>query len=43
MKSNDQSHNRFNQIGTILYLRKVDLSLVIYHLTYLIFLINFTN
>ena len=46
MKSHNQSHDRSNQIGTILYQTycKVDLSFIIHHLTYLIkstFQINF--
>ena len=43
MKSYDQSHDGFNLIGIILYLLKIDLSLVINHLIYLTFLINLTN
>ena len=43
MKLYDWSHDGFNLIETILYLSKFDLLLVIYHLTYLTFLINLTN
>ena len=43
MKSLDQSYDRFNLIGTILYLFKIDSLLVVYHLTYLTFSVNFSN
>ena len=43
MKSYDESHDESNLIKTISYLPKIDFSLVIHYLTYLTFLINFTN
>ncbi len=41
MKSYDLSRDRSNPIQTILYLPKVDLLLIIRHLIYLTFLVNF--
>ena len=43
IKSYNQSHDGFNLIKTILYLLKIDLSLVFRHLIYLTFLFNFLN
>ncbi len=43
MKLHDQLHNGSNLIETILYLSKVDLSLIICHLAYLTFLVNLHN
>ena len=43
IKSHDLSNNGFYLIETISYLPKIDLLLIIYHLTYLTFLINFIN
>ena len=43
MRSYNQSHDRSNLIKIILYLSKVDFSLVTRHLTYLIFLVNLLN
>ena len=46
MKSRDQSHDRSNLIETISYSiihPDIDFLLVICHLTYLIFLVNFPN
>ncbi len=40
MKSHDQLYDGFNPIGIISYLSKDDLSLVIYHLIYLTFLVS---
>ena len=43
MRSYNQSRDRSNLIKTILYLPKIDLSLVIYYLTYQTFLVNLPN
>ena len=43
MKPYDKSRDGFNLIRSILYLSKIDLWLIICHLTYLTFLINLTN
>ncbi len=43
MKSHDQSRDGSNLIEKISYLPKVNLSLVIHYLTYLIFLIKLLN
>ena len=43
IKSNNQLHDGFNPIGTILYLSKVDFLLVICHLIDLTFLVNLHN
>ena len=43
IKSHNRSYNGSNLIGTISYFPKIDLSLVIYHLTYLTFLVKFLN
>ena len=43
MRSYDQLCDESNLMKIISYLLKVDLLLVIYHLTYLIFLVNLSN
>ena len=43
MKSYIQSYNKSNIIRAILYLPRLDFSLVIHYLIYLTFLINFPN
>ena len=43
MRSHDQSRDRSNLMKIILYLPKVDFSLVIRHLIYLTFSVNFLN
>ncbi len=41
IKSHYQSRDEFNPIEIISYLSKINLSLVMHHLTYLIFSVNF--
>ena len=43
IKSYNQSYDRFNLIKIISYFLKIDFLLVIYHLTYLTFLVNLLN